>query len=228
MTDQPSEGPSQQTGEPADFTRVRRLPELQSTDVADLHDVLDSALVAHVGLVMDGRPFVLPMAYARDGDRVLLHGSTGSRLFLALRDGAEVCFSVTVLDGLVLARSAFESSMGYRSAMVFGSCVPVEGEARLRAFERLTERLLPGRWADVRQPNAKELAATAMLELPLSSWSVKISSDDPADSPEDLHTDYWAGTVPLLRMWGEPVPAEDLKAGVPIPDYIAKWRHGGA
>ncbi|MGD9954672.1 MAG: pyridoxamine 5'-phosphate oxidase family protein, partial [Candidatus Nanopelagicales bacterium] len=162
------------------------------------------------------------VAYARDGDRVLFHGSTGSRLFRALADGAPTCFTVTLLDGLVLARSAFESSMHYRGAMVLGSCTVLEGEEKDDTLRMISDHLLPGRWADIREPSRKELAATVMLALPLDEASVKISDGDPDDDPQDLDRPIWAGVVPIREVFGEPRP-DERGAAHPVPDYVKGW-----
>lgn len=199
-----------------DRTRVRRLPEKARTDRAALDEVLDSALVAHVAIVDDGQPYVLPMACARDGDRLLVHGSTGSRLMRAMAAGAPICVTVTHLDGLVLARSAFNSSMQYRSAMILASARPVADQ--LEGLRVLTEHLIPGRWDILRAPTAKELAATLVLEIPLTQWSVKISNSPPEDEPEDLDAAVWAGVIPLTVSRGRAVPAPDLRFDLPAPD----------
>jgi uncharacterized protein len=205
-------------------TTVRRLPDKQVTDRVVLDAVLDAARVAHVAVVDgEGRPYVLPVAHARDGDRVLFHGSTGSRLFRGLAAGAPTCLTVTLVDGLVAARSAFESSMHYRSAMVLGTASVVAGDDVLGALEVLTEHLMPGRWADARHPNAKELAATLVLALPIEEWSVKVSDGPPDDAAEDLDRPVWAGTVPMGVTWGEPVDAPDLRGGHPVPGYVRAW-----
>jgi len=151
-------------------TRVRRLPELAVHDLAAVHHVLDLALVAHVALVHQDQPYAVPVAFARAGNHVLLHGSTGSRLFRELHDGAWACVTVTVLDGLVLARSVFESSMNYRSVMVLGRCTTLANGEKMAALQCLTEHLLPGRWAEARQPSSKELAATSVLAMPLNIY----------------------------------------------------------
>jgi len=199
-----------------DRTRVRRLPEKARTDRAALDEVLDSALVAHVAIVDDGQPYVLPMACARDGDRLLVHGSTGSRLMRTMAAGAPICVTVTHLDGLVLARSAFNSSMQYRSAMILASARPVADQ--LEGLRVLTEHLIPGRWDILRAPTAKELAATLVLEIPLTQWSVKISDAPPEDEPEDLDAAVWAGVIPLTVSRGAAVPAPDLRFDLPAPD----------
>ena len=190
------------------------------SDVAALHAILDEALHASVGFEVDGQPFVLPMACARDGDHLLLHGSTGSRLMRTLAAGAPVCVSVTHLDGLVYARSAFESSMRYRSATVLGTATEVPADGKLRALEVLTEHLLPGRWAELRAPSAKELAATMIVRLPLAEWSVKVSSGFADDDPDDLGQPVWAGVVPLRTTLGDPVDAPDLDPGLLVPAHV--------
>jgi nitroimidazol reductase NimA-like FMN-containing flavoprotein (pyridoxamine 5'-phosphate oxidase superfamily) len=165
-------------------TRIRRLPEKAVEDRAVLHAILDAARVAHVGIVEDdGAPVVVPVGCARDGDRLLLHGSTGSRLFRRLASGVELCATVTLLDGMVLARSAFESSMHYRCAMVFGHAVEVDD--KVAALRVMSEAWLPGRWETLRPPNPRELAATMVVALPLTEWSVKVS-DAPPDDPAVL------------------------------------------
>ena len=209
---------------PLGRTAIRRLPEKQVHERAGLDAVLDAGLVAHVAVQgEDGQPFVLPVAYARDGDSVLFHGSTASRLFRSLSAGAQTCLTVTLYDGLVLARSTFESSMHYRCAMVLGRAHQLDGASKLQALEAITEHLMPGRWADARHPNSKELAATLVLELPLTEWSVKVSDGPPDDAAPDLTRDVWAGVVPVRESYGEPRPAPDLRAGMPLPDYVGGW-----
>lgn len=206
-------------------TTLRRVPEKAVHDRERLHAVLDAGLVAHVSVTgPDGQPYVLPVAYARDGDRVLFHGSTGSRLFMGLADGAPTCLTVTLLDGLVVARSVFESSMHYRSAMVLGRCEVLRGAAKDAALQRVTDHLLPGRWAEARHPSPKELAATMVLALPLDESSVKISDGPPDDAPEDVDLPVWAGTVPLEEHYGDPVPAPDLVHDLPVPAYVRGWQ----
>ena len=205
-------------------TQVRRLPDKQVHDRAVLDAVLDAARVAHVAVVDgEGRPYVLPVAHARDGDRVLFHGSTGSRLFRGLATGTPTCLTVTLVDGLVAARSTFESSMHYRSAMVLGTATPVADVDKPHALQVLTDHLMPGRWADARHPNAKELAATLVLALPLDEWSVKVSDGPPDDDESDLDRPVWAGVVPVRAAWGEPVDAPDLRGRHPVPDYVRGW-----
>jgi nitroimidazol reductase NimA-like FMN-containing flavoprotein (pyridoxamine 5'-phosphate oxidase superfamily) len=205
------------THETTGRTRIRRLPEKAVDDLAALHAILDAARVAHVGFADDaGRPVVIPTGAARDGDRLLLHGSTGSRLFRRLADGAEVCVTTTLLDGMVLARSAFESSMHYRSAMVFGTAAEVPSDEKVAALRAMSEAWLPGRWDTLRPPNPRELAATMVLALPLDEWSVKVSDGPPEDPEDDLDAPVWAGVLPIVTTYGDPVPAPDLR-GEPEP-----------
>ncbi|PWU52799.1 pyridoxamine 5'-phosphate oxidase family protein [Micromonospora globispora] len=201
-----------------DRTRVRRLPDLAVHDRAALHAVLDAGRVAHLAIADGAQPYALPVAYARDNDRVLVHGSTGSRLFRHLAAGAPACLTVTLLDGLVLARSAFESSMNYRCAMVLGELTALHGDEKLAALERLSEQLLPGRWAVIRPPSAKELAATLVLALPLDECSVKISAGPPDDPEDDLDRPVWAGVVPIVESYGPPQPDPRLRVDQPPPE----------
>ncbi|MCU0299103.1 MAG: pyridoxamine 5'-phosphate oxidase family protein [Candidatus Nanopelagicales bacterium] len=202
-------------------TRIRRLPEKAVTDRATLHAVLDAALVAHVAVVDEGQPYALPMACARSGEQLLLHGSTGSRLMRTLDGGAPLCATVTVLDGMVVARSAFESSMNYRSAMVLGTARRLEGPEALDGLRALTDHLIPGRWQTLRPPTRKELAATLVLAVPLDEWSVKISDGPPDDDPADLDAPVWAGVVPLTMTPGPPLDAPDLRHEVSPATVVA-------
>lgn len=204
-----------------DRTRLTRLPALQARDRRDLHDVLDAGLVAHVAGCLDGVPVVLPVAHARDGDRLLLHGSTGAGLLRRAAAGAPLSVAVTVLDGLVFARSLYDSSMNYRSAVVFGRATPVPEEEKPAALRLLSERLMPGRWAEVRPPTRRELAGTLVLALPLDEASVKVSAGPPTDS-DDPPPDpaVWAGALPLHTVAGRPEPAPDVPSGVPVPPSV--------
>jgi nitroimidazol reductase NimA-like FMN-containing flavoprotein (pyridoxamine 5'-phosphate oxidase superfamily) len=202
-------------------TRIRRIPEKTVNDRAALHAVLDAGLVGHLGILDGDQPYVVPVGYARDGDQVLFHGSTGSRLFRLLAEGAATCFTVTLLDGLVLARSAFESSMNYRGVMALGRCTVLEGAEKDHALRLISDHLLPDRWDDIRPPSRKELAATTVLALQLDEVSVKISTGGPDDADEDLDRPSWAGHVPMAEIFGEPVPAEDNVMA--LPDYVRGW-----
>ena len=204
---------------------MRRLPEKAVHEREVLHAILDAGLVAHVGVVdSSGQPYVVPVGYARDGDRVLFHGSTASRLFLALAQGAPTCFTVTLLDGLVVARSLFESSMHYRGVMVLGHCVKLADDEKLAALDAISDHLMPGRRTDAREPNRKELAATNVLALSLEEASVKVSASPPDDNEEDLDLPIWAGVIPLRESFGEPIDAPDLALPHDVPAYVRAWR----
>jgi len=208
-------------------TKVQRLPEKQVTDRAVLNAVLDAALVAHVAVPQEHRLAVIPVGMARDGDRLLIHGSTGSQAFRTLAGGVATCATVTLLDGIVVARSQFESSMHYRCVMLFGSFVPIRDDERAAALAVLTAHLLPG-LTGARPPSAKELAATSVLAMPLTEWSLKVSDSAPDDAETDLDRPVWAGVVPLRHTWGTPVPAPDLTTDRPAPAALSTWPEGRA
>ena len=201
-------------------TAITRLGDLAANDRAALDRLLDTARVGHVGLLDGGWPVVIPTAVARDGDALLVHGSTGSGWMRSLAGETPVCVTVTSLEGLVVARSAFESSMHYRSAVVFGRCTSLEGDAKLRALDVLTDVLLPGRVAEVRRPDARELAATLVLTLPIERWSLKVSDGWPEDPDDDVASSAWAGVVPMTVTYGAPRPAPDLRDGVAVPPSV--------
>lgn len=209
-------------------TRIRRIADRAVTDTEGLYAVLDAGLVAHVAVVDEGQPFILPVAYARRGDEVIFHGSTGSRLMRALADGQPTCLTVTLLDGLVLARSAFESSMNYRSAMVLGIARRLDCDDELDALKCVAEHLLPGRWDSIRAPSAKERAATMTLALSLGECSVKVRTggpeDDPADLADPVYSTVWGGHVPIIESFGQPVPDARCAADAIAPDYISVWQ----
>jgi nitroimidazol reductase NimA-like FMN-containing flavoprotein (pyridoxamine 5'-phosphate oxidase superfamily) len=209
-------------------TRIRRLPKKAVDDRAVLYSILDSALVAHIAVVDGGQPYALPVGCARDGDRLLLHGSSASRLFRILCAGAPCCASITLLDGLVMARSSFESSMHYRSVMILGHSVELTGHDKVRALDVLTEHFLPGRLTEIRKSTTKELQATSVVALELNEFSIKVSAGEPDDLPEDLESPIWAGVIPLTHKWGRPRPAADLRPGILPPPYLANWPSGRA
>jgi len=201
-------------------TTLHRLSERGRTDRADLCAVLDAGLVCHLGVVVDGCPVVLPTGYGRVGHTLYLHGSSANRTLRAA-DGHEVCVTVTHLDGLVCARSVFNHSMNYRSAMIFGPARLVTDEAqRLAALWAITEQLVPGQWDYARRPTRKELAATTVLELPLAEASVKMRTGPPHDDPEDYDADTWAGVLPARLIFGAAEPDPELRAGVSIPGHL--------
>jgi nitroimidazol reductase NimA-like FMN-containing flavoprotein (pyridoxamine 5'-phosphate oxidase superfamily) len=200
-------------------TKVRRLPEKAVHDRGVLCAILDAGLVAHVGIAVDGQPYVMPCGYARDEDRLLLHGSTGSRLFRALASGLAACVTVTLLDGLVVATSLFESSMHYRTAIVLGQGSTVLGADKKRSLDVLADALLPGRRVDARPPNKRELAATMVVAIPIDEWSVKVSDKPPEFIPDDEGWSPWAGVVPLQLRPGKPITD---RGGTP-PTYVTRW-----
>lgn len=208
-------------------TRVKRLPDKAVTDRSTAYAILDAGLVAHVAVVTDGQPYVVPVGYARVGDDVIFHGSSASRLFTTLATGTPTCLTVTLMDGLVLARSLFESSMHYRTVMAIGTCRRLEGEEEVRALLDLSERLMPGRTSEARHPAPQELKATITLALPLDEISVKVGDGPPDDVDSDLvdpvYSRIWAGWVPITESFGEPV-ADELAEGIPVPDYVTRWR----
>jgi hypothetical protein len=199
---------------------VRRVSKRGAYDRDTIHQILDAGVVCHVGFVDGGQPYVIPMAYARQGDRLLLHGSVLSRLMRTLAGGVPVCATVTHLDALVLARSWFHHSMNYRSVVVLGTARAItDDDEKMAALAALVEHLVPGRAAGSRAPTDKELAATDVLALPIDEASAKIRSGPPSDPAEDLALDVWAGVVPLVLEAGEPIPSPDLRPGIPVPDH---------
>ena len=185
---------------------VKRQPDRARYDAEAVHAVLDAAPMGHLGFVVDGQPFVIPMLYGRVGDVVFLHGSVASRLLRTMAGGVPVCLTVTLVDGLVLARSAFHHSMNYRSAVVFGTAAGVEGDEKLVGLEAISDHLRPGRWEEVREPNDLELRQTSVLRLDVEEASAKARSGGPIDEPEDLALPVWAGVLPCELVWGTPVP----------------------
>jgi hypothetical protein len=212
------------TSPPSARTTVRRLPERASYDRADVHAILDEGLVAHVGLATDDGPVVIPMLYGRDGDRLLLHGSPASRLLRGGAKGTQMCVTVTLVDGLVLARSAFHHSMNYRSVVVLGEATAIGDLAERRAaLDVLVEHIVPGRTADARPPSERELRGTLVLALPLEECSVKVRTGDPKDEDDDMDLPVWAGVVPLATVAGAPVAADDLRGDSPPPAYANRY-----
>jgi nitroimidazol reductase NimA-like FMN-containing flavoprotein (pyridoxamine 5'-phosphate oxidase superfamily) len=204
-----------------DLTRHSRLREQGSLDRADLEAILDAGFVCHLGVVIEGRPVVVPTVYGRDGRRLYLHGSVASR---SLAGGGPVCVTVTHVDGLVLARSVFEHGVNYRSAMIHG--VPrkvTDPEEKLAGLRRITDHATPGQWSYARLPNRKELAATTLLVLSLEEASVKIRTGGPDDGDgPDAELGLWAGTLPLTSTWGAPVPDPVLPPHIPVPEHVAR------
>jgi nitroimidazol reductase NimA-like FMN-containing flavoprotein (pyridoxamine 5'-phosphate oxidase superfamily) len=201
-------------------TAVRRGRKRARDDRADLYAVLDAGLVCHLGVVVDGVPRVIPTGYGRIDDTLYLHGSTGAHSLRA-GAGADVCVTVTHVDGIVLARSVFHHSINYRSAMIYGPLrLVTDPEERLAGLRALTEQLAPGQWDAVRQPTPKELAATAVVALPLAEASTKVRQGPPSDDEEDYMLPIWAGVLPLVTAWDAPVPDPVLRAGIDVPAHI--------
>jgi uncharacterized protein len=205
-------------------TTLRRHRERGVTDRAELYAVLDAGLICHIGVLAHGTPVVVPTAYGRDGDTLYVHGSSANGAFAAA-DGQQVCVTVTHLDGLVCARSVFTHSVNFRSAMVFGTAaLVIDEEERLHGLEVVTDHLIPGRWAAARKPSKKEMAATAVLSLPLTEASVKIRTGMPKDEGEDLDSDLWAGVLPVAMTFGAPEPDPLLRDGIEMPAHIRDYR----
>ncbi len=205
--------------------RLRRIPKRGHYDRESINAILDEGIICHVGFVANGQPFVIPTGYARVGDELYVHGSAASRMLRELSRGVEVCVTVTLLDGLVLARSAFHHSMNYRSVVILGRAELVaDADEKNKALEALTEHFVPGRWKDVRWPTELELKATSVLKLPITEASAKIRTGDPVDDDEDYSMDVWAGVIPLTMAAGEPVADSKLSPGIAIPEHVLKYR----
>ncbi len=212
---------------PTERTQVKRLPKRGVYDQAQVHAILDEAFICHVGFVVDGQPYVMPTGYARSGDQLYIHGSAASRMLRALGEGAPLCVEVTLVDGLVLARSAFHHSMNYRSVVVLGQGrLVTEPEEKNAALACFTNHIVPGRWDEVRVPNDQELKATTVLALTLDEVSAKVRTGPPIDDEEDYAIPVWAGVVPLSIESREPVPDVRLhEAAQPIDPARLAARH---
>lgn len=202
-------------------TRLRRLPERGSQDFELACSIIDAAKICHVGFTLDEQPYVVPMALGRDNRNLLLHGSVVSRLMKGLAGGLPCCVTITHLDGMVLARSAFHSSMNYRSVMVFGTASLVsDAAAKKQGLDALVEHLVPGRTAELRASSRKELNATTLLSLPIESFSIKSRNGPPSDAAQDIDAPVWAGVVPLTLTAGPAEDAPDMTQDIPVPDYL--------
>jgi nitroimidazol reductase NimA-like FMN-containing flavoprotein (pyridoxamine 5'-phosphate oxidase superfamily) len=208
---------------------VKRESERARYDRETIDAILDAGLVCHLGFVHEEQPFVIPTLHARVGDHVYVHGSSASRALRASSGGIPVCLTVTLLDGIVLARSVFEHSINYRSVVVLGTAVAVTDDAeKLVALEAFTEQLLPGRWADSRPPSVKELKATAVLRLPLDEASAKVRTGPPEDGhSSDAELDVWAGVIPLGVVAHAPVADPALREGIRLPEYARRYERPG-
>ena len=210
--------------EPTPRTTLRRLPARGHFDRATVNAILDEALVCHVGFVSEGKPFVIPTIHARVGEQVFVHGSAASRMLKTLQGGVPVCLTATLVDGLVLARSAFHHSMNYRSVVVLGDAIAVteEGE-KWDALHAIVEHVAPGRWSEVREPSPKELAGTLVLRLPIEEASAKVRTGPPLDDEEDYALECWAGVLPLRLTPGAPVPDPRMPEGRPLPASVTGY-----
>lgn len=210
---------------PSDRVRVRRLPARGAYDRATIDAILDEAPICHLGLVEDGQPFVIPTIHARADDVVYLHGSSASRAMRRAGEGIAVCVTATLLDGLVLARSAFHHTMNYRSVVLLGRARPVaDRDEKLAALRAISEHVLPGRWDEVRAPNDIEMKATSVVALAIDEASVKLRTGGPLDEVDDLAIDCWAGVLPLELVAGTPIPSADLAPGIELSPAVERDR----
>lgn len=205
-------------------SKLRRKPERGRYERSVIYEIIDEALLCHVGFVQDGQPYVIPTTHARQEHNILLHGSRASRLMRHIEAGHEVCIAITLLDGLVLARSAYHHSMNYRSVVLFGRGVPLrEEKAKLRGLEAISEHVLPGRWANARKPNQKELNTTSVVSIPIEDASAKIRTGPPVDEAGDDALPVWAGVLPIEQRILEPVDDPDLGPEISVPEYVLNY-----
>jgi nitroimidazol reductase NimA-like FMN-containing flavoprotein (pyridoxamine 5'-phosphate oxidase superfamily) len=210
---------------PTKKTRVKRIPKRGAYDREAINAILDEAIICHVGFVAEGQPYVIPTGFARVGENLYIHGSAASRMLRNLGSGIDVCVTVTILDGIVLARSAFHHSMNYRSVVILGKAELVtDADEKYRALEAFAEHVVPGRWADVRPPTPKELKATSVLRLPIMEASAKIRTGPPIDDEADYSMDVWAGVIPVELAALGPIPDARLEASVRTPKYVRTYR----
>ncbi|MGD9561292.1 MAG: pyridoxamine 5'-phosphate oxidase family protein [Pyrinomonadaceae bacterium] len=206
-------------------TRVRRLPKRGNYDRETIYAILDEAFICHVGFTVDGQPYVIPTSFARIADDLYIHGSAASRMLRRMAKGIDVCVTVTLIDGLVLARSAFHHSINYRSVVVLGKAVSVEDpDEKYRALEAFTEHIVPGRWVDVRWPTESEMKATSVLKLPIDEASAKVRTGGPVDDDEDYAMNVWAGVLPVTTAKGSPIADERLDPKIAVPEYLRAKR----
>lgn len=209
-------------------TKVRRLPKRGHYDFDTIAGILDSTFLCHLGFVAEAQPYVIPTAFGRDGRMIYVHGSSVSRTLKALASGIPVCLTATILDGLVLARSGFHSSMNYRSVVVLGTATVVDSGLKAHALEVISEQILAGRWAEIRGPSRKELNATTVLQIPIEEASAKVRTGPPADDEADYAMPVWAGVVPLSLVAGKPIPDDRLPSDTPVPAYVKRRKRPAA
>ena len=208
---------------PNERTRIRRSHQRAHYDRETVHAILDAGLLCHVGYVIDGQPYVTATLYWRKDDRVYWHGSSASKMLRHLESGPRVCLTVSLMDGLVLARSGFHSSINYRSVMAYGNAEMItDPEAKLVALEDMMERIVPGRWPDLKPPTTQEMKATTVMSMKLEEVAAKVRDGGALDEPEDLEMDLWAGVVPTTMVLGTPEDNPDLKPGIPVPENLKK------
>ena len=206
--------------------RVKRISNNSDYSKETVHAIIDEALFCHLGIIHNGKPVVIPTIHARMGDHIVFHGSNASRL-LKISNNNEICVTITLLDGLVMARSLFNSSMNYRSAVIFGKGEIIKDHnERMAAFKSITDHIAPGRWDDARQPNNSELKQTSVVRMPIDEASAKISVGPPDDEDEDYALDYWAGVIPINQTYGEPESDPILQEGITIPGYLKNYCRG--
>lgn len=209
---------------PTNRTKLKRIPKRGNFERETINQILDEAFICHVGFTVENQPFVIPTAYARNGENLLIHGSAASRMMRSLSNGVDVCVTVTLIDGLVLARSAFHHSMNYRSVVIFGNAELITEESeKFEALRLFTEHIVRGRWEDVREPNAKELKATTVLRLPINEASAKIRTGNPIDDDEDYDLNVWAGVIPLKLTAEKPIDDDRLREGTLTPECALKY-----
>ncbi len=210
---------------PTERTTIRRQPKRGVFDRATIYQILDEGFVCHVGFTVEDKPYVIPTAYARMNDDLIIHGATVSRMVRALENGCDVCVTVTLIDGVVLGRSAFHHSMNYRSIVVFGTAQMIQDEAeKMAALQAFTNHVVPQRWQDVRQPNDGEMKATTVLRLPIEEASAKIRTGDPIDDEADYELDVWAGVIPLRLQPGAAIADTKLHSGILIPCNVSEYQ----
>ena len=206
-------------------TKLKRIPKRGNFERETIYQILDEAFICHVGFTVDEKPFVIPTTYARIEDNLMIHGSAASRMLRNLKAEIEVCVTITIIDGLVLARSAFHHSMNYRSVVIFGKAKLIDDEQeKYNALKAFTEHIIPNRWAEIRPPSLNELNGTLVLSIPLNEASAKIRVGNPVDDEEDYDLNVWAGVIPLNLAVGKPIADDRLKEGIEIPNHVLDYK----
>ena len=209
---------------PTQRTQIKRLPKRANYETQTIYNILDEALICHIGFTINNQPYVIPTTYGRVEDKLYIHGSPASRMLRSLNQGIEVCVTVTLLDGLVLARSAFHHSMNYRSVVIFGTATLINNtEEKMEALRAFTEHIIPKRWQEIRQPSKQELQGTMILSLPLTEASAKVRTGNPVDDETDYDLPVWAGVLPLQMLPGKAIADDRLIEGIEIPDYVQNY-----